>query len=333
MTLRVGFFSLDHMHATAYLEAVRTLPGATIAGIWHPDRKPGKSAARSFQTRWFPHGEDLLDAGIDAAVVCSANRCHDQDTRILAAAQIPTLCEKPLGATTREAAAIVKRFQKHRTLLMTAFPCRFSPIARRARTLVQSGEIGKVLSVTTTNRGTFPGGWFVDRRRSGGGALLDHTVHVADLLRWTLQREVNTVFAESSSRIHGESVEDSGLVMMKFRGGAVATLDTSWSRPGSRYPTWGDVTLEFVGEKGCLQADLFAQHSSLFSTRHPQPMQLPHGEDINVQMVREFLAAVRQGANSPVSGVDGLRAVEIAMAAMESARTHEVTKLQPVSLA
>jgi predicted dehydrogenase len=319
--LRIGFLSLDHLHVESYLAQVEAHPDAVVAGIWHPDAARGRRVARQHSTPWFSRPEELLEARIDGAIVCSANADHERDTRILADAGIPTLCEKPLAVSTTQARSIVERYRKGRTLLMTAFPCRFSPTAIRARELIASGELGTMLSAATTNRGTAPGGWFADAERSGGGAVMDHTVHVVDLLRWMLESEVVKVYAEGSNRLFGGSVEDTGLVMLEFENGTAASLDTSWSRPARRYPTWGDVTLELVGELGHLGVDLFCQVAEVYSQRHETGMHVSYGDDLDAAMIAAFLTAIRQGLPSPVPGEDGMRAVEVAEAALKSIET------------
>ena len=315
---QVGFFSLDHLHVESYLDCVNKRPQTDIRGLWHHDGKVGKQRAKQLGTKFYANAEDLVDDGIDAAVVCSANRDHERDTKLLARAGIPTLCEKPLGVTAAQAAKIIKAYRTTNTSLMTAFPCRFIPAMIRARELVLEGAIGEVMAASTTNRGTYPGDWFADKKRSGGGAILDHTVHVVDLLRWTLQSEAKTVFAESSNKIRNEKVEDTGLLMMEFRNKAQVSLDTSWSRPGARYPTWGDVTLELVGSEGILAVDGFAQVIDVYSNRHEKGMQVPYGDNPDALMIDAFLRAAAEHSEPPINGRDGLRAVEVAEAAYRS---------------
>src|SRR5215203_3512398 len=82
------------------------------------------------------------------------------------------------------------------SMLRTAFPVRYLPSVARAREIVRGGALGCVLAVSGTNRGKIPGGWFLDPELAGGGAVMDQTVHLADLLRWMLDVEVKSVYAE-----------------------------------------------------------------------------------------------------------------------------------------
>jgi predicted dehydrogenase len=151
--------------------------------------------------------------------------------------------------------------------LQVAFPVRFSPPVQRTRELVKQGSIGRVLAANTTNRGKLFGSWFADPELSGGGAVMDHTAHVVDLLRWFLGDDVVEVFAEAGRLLYpGLACEDCGLLSLKFRKGAFATLDTSWSRL-STFPTWGDVIMRPWGEKGTLELDAFSQNVTVWGDR------------------------------------------------------------------
>ncbi len=82
---------------------------------------------------------------------------------------------------------------------MTAFPCRYLASVIKAKEAIELGEIGDIIAIKGTNRGSLPSGWFLQSVLSGGGALLDHTVHVMDLMNWITQSEVKEVYAYSAT--------------------------------------------------------------------------------------------------------------------------------------
>ena len=132
--------------------------------------------------------------------------------------------------------------------LLIAFPCRYLAAIRRAKEIIEAGSIGRVLAISGTNHGGLPGGWFLDPEAAGGGAVMDHTVHLADLYRWMLRTEVESVYAEVGSVFSKGIIDDSGILTLDLSNGVFATIDPSWSR-GNSYPTWGNVTLKFTGTK------------------------------------------------------------------------------------
>lgn len=317
--VRIGMVSFAHMHAYSYARAVRSVAGATLAGIADDSEERGQAASREFGAPYYHDVDKLFAADIDAVIVCSENARHREYVAAAAQAGKHVLCEKPIATTREDAAAMVKECRARGVRLATAFPVRHAPPVIRAKHLIDEGRIGKVLAVSGTNHGRMPGGWFIDRTLSGGGAVLDHTVHVADLLRWFLADEAERVYAEVDTRMHDVDIDDCGTLCIEFKNGAFATLDPSWSRPKA-YPTWGDVTMEIVGTSGVVSVDVFAQ--VLVHASDPQNAVLYRhwGDDMDFALVRDFVQAVREGTPPAASGVDGMRALEIALAAYESAR-------------
>ena len=108
---------------------------------------------------------------------------------------------------------------------------------------MDGGDLGQVYCFNATNNGELPTKhrlWFVDRDLAGGGALMDHTVHLVDIMRWYLGSEVQDVYAQTNKIFHAAEVEveTGGLEMLTFHNGVFATIDASWSRP-PYWPTWG----------------------------------------------------------------------------------------------
>ena len=318
MPVKIGFISAAHLHADAYAPALQSLPAAELVGIYDDNAERGRAFAERYDVGFFPSREGLL-AKVDAVVVTTENSGHHEATLAAAQAGVHVLCEKPLATTRAEAEAMIAACREAQVQLMICFPCRYSPAFREARKLVESGELGKVLAMTGTNRGRNPGGWFTDPALAGGGTVMDHTVHVADIMRVLTGDEVVAVFCEKSTIFDSElAVEDCGLVSLRFSRGAFATLDCSWSRP-PHYPTWGDVTLNVVAEGGNLFLDLFAEHVDAYNNGEASYAWLDYGYDVNRALLSDFLACVQEKRPVPITGEDGLRALEVALAAYKAA--------------
>ncbi len=319
MPLRVGIMSFAHLHANSYAACLRQIPDVTLVGIADDDPARGQARAAQFETRYFPRYEDLLDASLDAVIVCSENARHKDLTLLAARAGVHVLCEKPLATTLEDAREMVTVCRERGVLLQTAFPCPYSPAFRHLLQAVEQGVLGEILAVNSTNHGRNPGGWFTDRALAGGGAVMDHTVHVADLLH-RLLGPARQVYAEIGNGLAHQPIDDTGLLTIDYENGAFATLDTSWSRPRV-FTTWGDVTLHVIGTRATASLDLFAQVATLYSESEQRVRDLGWGPNLDLLMVSDFLEAVRTGRPVSVTGEDGLRALAIALAAYESART------------
>jgi predicted dehydrogenase len=214
---------------------------------------------------------------------------------------------------------------------MTAYPVRFHPAFRSVREAVRGGDLGRVLAVTGTNNGKAPLAsrrWFVDRDLAGGGALMDHTVHLADLLDDLFGVQPAEVYAQVNRVLHAQDVdvETGGLLALRYADGVVATIDCSWSRPAS-WPTWGGLTLAVEGERGRLELDAFADHVEVFDDRAGLLWD-PVGVDLDALMLDAFLAAVRSGRPAQPDGGVGYRTLQVVVAAYESVASGRVVAVR-----
>lgn len=317
--VKIGMMSFAHMHAASYAHSVVNRPDTEMVGIADHDPGRAQAMAQRYETQAFASYEALLSAPeLEAVVVCSENVRHRALVEMAAQAGKHVLCEKPLATSVADGEAMISACKKASVQLMTAFPCRFSPVMQRLKAAVDSGEAGDILAFRGTNRGRNPGGWFIVKSESGGGATIDHTVHVTDLMRWMLQDEVKEVYAEMSNGIGHQEFDDVGFLTMTFQKGVFATLDASWSRPKS-FPTWGDVTLEVITTRGTLSMDMFSQNLVLYSDKTGSVSWHNWGGNADDGLVAAFAKAIREGSPVPITGEDGLRAAEVALAAYRSA--------------
>jgi predicted dehydrogenase len=161
---------------------------------------------------------------------------------------------------------------------------------------------------------------------------MDHTVHLVDILRWMFDVEVKRVYAEVDSFFGAAETDDAAILTLElergpFADGTFATIDPSWSR-GDGFPTWGDVTLRVAGTSGVLDVDPFARPLRTFDHESRVPSWSYTREDMNSLMISDFLRGVADGELSGASGLDGLRALEIVLAAYRSAESHAPVTLE-----
>ncbi len=325
--LQIGMISFAHLHAEGYAHAIQANPNTVLVGIADDVQTRANQKAERFGVTSYSTPEDLLsDKEVSAVVICSENAKHRHFVELAARAGKHVLCEKPLATTEDDALAMISCCKQAGVQLMTAFPCRYSPIAQRLKGYLDSGRAGAILAFRGTNRGSNPGGWFCDKSLSGGGATIDHTVHVTDLMRWLLNDDVVEVYAEISNGIEHQEFDDVSFISMKFKSGVFGTLDASWSRP-SGFPTWGDVTLEVVTENGTISMDMFSQNLIRYSAKSEPAIWLNWGGNMDYYMVDAFATALLTGTTVPITGHDGLQAARVALAAYASAQTYQTINL------
>ncbi|MCX7718652.1 MAG: Gfo/Idh/MocA family oxidoreductase [Candidatus Sumerlaeaceae bacterium] len=331
--LRIAIISFEHMHAYSYARVLDRAPWASLVAVAEADAGRLKAAMGDLKSapQAFDDYRKMLDSvSLDAVVITTANADHAPVAIECAQRGKHILCEKPIATTVADACAMIRAAGRSRVRFMTAFPVRFSPAVHRAREAVLAGDLGRVLGACTSNHGSMPGGWFTDIARAGGGAVMDHTVHVTDLLRWILDDEVAEVSAEYGTRLHALACDDVGQLLLRFCKGTVASLDTSWSRPRC-FPIWGDVKIELKGERANASLNCFPRAIHYYDDASMRHTAEAPGVNLDELMLAEFVAAVREDRPPAVTGVDGLRALEVTLAAYESGRIGEPVTICPAT--
>lgn len=330
--MRIGILSVAHLHAEGYQANLRSIPGVDLVGFSHEDSEEGRSFAAKFKLPWFATHPELLAQGLDGVVICAENARHGELVELAAAARCQMLCEKPIETSLAKAEAMKTTCEKNGVRFMTAFPMRFATPTQALRAAIREDKLGKVFGVNGINHSENPSGqraWFANQALAGGGAAMDHIVHLADLLRWCFATEIVEVYAEIDNLFRpGElDVDTAGLLLVRLANGIQASIDCSWSRP-SWYPRWGHLKMEVIGERGAAVMDSFAQHLTVYSkTGSRNPDWIGFGPDPNQPMIQEFVDSIREQREPSVTWNDGYQALRVVLAAYESAQKH-----QPVSL-
>ena len=323
----VVLLGCEHLpHARSYAGALQRSSAARLVGVHDPTPELGEPLARELGVGFDADAETLLERTRPrAAVVCSATARHRDLVEVAAARGVHVLCEKPLATTVVDARAMVAECAAGGVQLHTAFVSRFYPALLQARDLVARGELGTVRGMVGGNRGLAPlppryPSWITEAGSAGGGALIDHSVHVVDAMRFVTGLEPHEVLAETGTLFADTAVEDSALVSVVFEGGVPASVDPSWSVMSGN-PWDYDFYLRLLGSQGSLAISTGRESLSV-SGQHGDRTheQVPFEPDIDQAMVEAFLQSVFAGrvVDPCATGEDGLRAVEVASAAYAS---------------
>ncbi|GAB3567627.1 Gfo/Idh/MocA family protein [Spelaeicoccus albus] len=335
---KIGIMSFAHHHAAGYAAVLREMTGVEVRAA-DPStdeadaaggEKRGRELAADLGIDYAETYGELLAWKPDGVIIATENSRHLDAIRLAAGAGAQILCEKPLATTVHDARAAREICNGAGVNLMVAFPVRFNPDFSDLRSAVDAGRLGDIVAVSGTNNGRIPidtRRWFIDKELAGGGAIIDHTVHIADL--------VDALFGLAPVRVHavanhlfGEhEVETGGVVTIDYEDGLIATIDCSWSRP-RHYPTWGGLTMHVTGTGGLAALDAFAARVEGFTESGRRPVWLPFGTDVNSLMLAEFVSAVREGRVAEPGFGSGIRTTQIVEAAYLSVQSG-----QPVAVA
>jgi len=289
----------------------------------------------------------LAEAKPQGVVVATPNVTHADITVACLAAGAAVIVEKPIADTLEDGRRICAASEAAGLPVLVGHQRRHNPIMRKARAIVASGVLGRPVSATVLctwlkPRDYFDVGW---RRRQGGGPILINLIHDIDLMRH-LYGEIESVQAMASNAVRGFEVEDTAVVALRFRNGALGTVTVSdtaaapWNwdlgaGEAERFPRQ-DINAHFYsGTEGSLtlprlevwryrsdQGPAQGWHDPLTMERTAVHTGCPYAEQL-----RHF-AAVVAGEEAPVcSALDGYRTLEATLAVTQAA-----TSAQPVTL-
>jgi predicted dehydrogenase len=278
-------------------------------------RTPGAVAVTSVDEAF--DGADVVD-------ICTPTTVHPENVRAAVAAGIDTFCEKPLARTAVEARELVDLADAAGVKLLPGHVVRWFPAYERLRAAVEDGELGDLAVLRFSRTGTRPDRpWFHDVALSGG-IVLDQMIHDLDQALW-LAGDVSDVTAQQSRPTDDRVV--TAQVVLTHTGGALSYVTGTWGPVGTTFRT----TFEVAGTGGLLQHDSTAQPEVTIDARDvggSTGLLPPTGAVSPYQLIlADFLAWVRGGPEPRLTAADGVAAVRVAEAALESIATGRTVRL------
>jgi predicted dehydrogenase len=240
--VRVGIIGAGwpgQQHARAILAG----KAAVIEALAEPNDERTAEFRRTYSPKkvYQDYGDLLDDPRVDAVIICLPNHLHFTATLAALRAGKHVLCEKPPALNGAEMRVLQEEAEKRGLVYFFSRQFRFTPAMRLARDLVSREELGTIYlaeAVWVRSRGipSGLGGWFTEKKRSGGGALIDIGIHALDSA-WYLMgtpRPVSVTAAVFQNFKHLVQtpifdVEDAAFAFIRFENGAVVQLKTSWA--------------------------------------------------------------------------------------------------------
>lgn len=300
----VGAGAMAHAHLAAWRElGARTWIYSTGSRAAEVGRQHDATLCRDLA--------ELLSCS-DVVDICSPTPSHPGIVVSAARAGRHVICEKPLALTHEEAAEMVRVCREAGVQMHPAQVVRYFPRYAAAKAAVDAGSVGVVRELRLTRRGAVPTAqWFSDESRSGG-VVVDLSIHDFDFARW-VAGEVGSVTAEV---VHGPAGTVRAEVVLQHVGGAVSRVTGEWGPAKTAFAT----SFVLVGDLGELLDD-GALPSGPGSRAGPG--QGDKDESPFVTELRELAVGIAGGPAPRVTAADSIAALDIALAALESARAGE----------
>jgi myo-inositol 2-dehydrogenase/D-chiro-inositol 1-dehydrogenase len=323
--VKVGLIGAGYI-AQAHAAAYDAHPGARLAFVTDPVAAKAEALATRYGARTVEDLEALLASDVEAVSVCTPSPTHAEIVVAALAAGKHVLCEKPVARTLADGRRIVEADRHSAGLLMIGHVSRFEPDHRAARDAVVAGRIGEVRMMAQSLVGELPTwserGWLTDPAQSGG-PLVDLAVHSFDYLTWVCGAVPQRVHAVGSARDDG--LVDYAVATVTYDNGALAVVETSWAHPAGHGL---ELATELSGSAGRITWDYGGSAVGMLKRAGQPPVALSQlGNRGFSAEVTAFLGAVESGSPSPVPAAEGVRALEMALAAADSVRTRRTVPL------
>ncbi|MBO8163943.1 MAG: Gfo/Idh/MocA family oxidoreductase [Brevibacillus sp.] len=338
MTIRVAIIGCGSIAAHRHAPEYANNPHVTIAAYYDRNRERAETLALRYGGKVVDDYREIMeDETIDAISDCSSNETHHVISTTALRHGKHVLCEKPLAVTCEQAAEIIRASKESGKILMVGHNQRLTAAHQKAREILASGELGSVLSYKTNFGHKGPeywsatkgkATWFFDKQRSVLGVAGDLGIHKVDLMRYLLQDEfaevtaVEGVLDKTDEQGQPIPVCDNMLCLFKMRSGILGTAAFSWTWYGEE-----DNSTILYCERGELRIypDPAYQLEVVKGNRERIRYQLEaiqtNDNQTNSGVIDAFVDSILHGKEPPVSGEDGMIALQVVLAALESART------------
>ncbi|MBH5319177.1 Gfo/Idh/MocA family oxidoreductase [Paenibacillus sp. GSMTC-2017] len=279
----------------------------------------------------------LAEVKPDAVSVCSPNALHASMSIDAAEAGAHVLVEKPMAVTDEEAEAMIKAASDNGVYLMVGHNQRLMPPHVKAKQLLDSGILGKVLTFRTSFGHPGPDSWSIDGANSWFfrkeealmGAMGDLGVHKSDLIRWLLNDEVAEIGAFVST-LHKENteVDDNASCILRMNSGVIGTLVASWT-----YYRGEDNSTILWCENGVLKVGTHPDDQVIVELRNGQVDKYKVGDiatndkQLSSGIVDAFVESIITNTKPTISGEEGRASLKVILSAFESQETGKFVRV------
>lgn len=338
----VGAGLIGRTHIDRLLRSER----ASLCAIVDPT-EAGRAQAEALGVPWFAdHGALLAAQRPAGAIVATPNATHVPLALEFIAAGVAVLVEKPVADDPQDAQRLVQAQAASGVPVLVGHHRRHNPIMQRARQIVDSGRLGRVVAANAMATFFKPEAYFAAgawRRTRGGGPVLINLIHDIDMLCYLLG-EVAQVQAFDSHAARGFEVEDTAAATLRFAGGALGTVvvsDTTtapwnWDLCAGeqpQYPRQNVQTHFLIGSHGSLSLpDLSLWHYAGERSWHAEltrEQATVHAADAYERQLAHFVALIDGSAATPVcSALDGLRTLAATQGVLKAAASGQSVEVR-----
>jgi len=304
-----GFWGRNHARVFKELEETELLAVCDIK----PER--AKNVAKQFGVNSYTNSGKMLERkDIEAVSICTWSTSLAKIALDALNAGRHVLVEKPMATSVRQAEKLLETAGKEGLHITVGFLMRFIPGLQHMRKAVENKTIGELVCATAKRVSQWP------ERIGDVGVVKDTAIHDIDVMRYIFNDDPIAVYARIGSMRHTK-FEDYAQIMLNYEGGKSAFIESNWLTP---YKTR---TLIVTGSAAIMKLDYITQELTIEDAKETVQPRYSWQEPLKLEL-RHFANCIMKKEKPVVTGVDGLKALQIAEAASKSSATGRVVKLK-----
>jgi UDP-N-acetylglucosamine 3-dehydrogenase len=303
-----GFWGRNHARNLKELSETELLAVCDV----NPGR--AKAVAEQLDIDAYTDSRKLLKRrDIEAVTICTwSTKLALEALRALKAGK-HVLVEKPMANTVQQARKLVELAQRKERLLTVGFLMRFIPGVQSIKEAIKKGEIGTLVCATAKRVSRWP------ERIGDVGVIKDLAIHDIDIMRYLFNKDPIAVYAMAGALKH--RLEDYAQIMLTFREGKTAFIEANWLTP------YKIRKLVVTGSEAIMTADYLTQEVTTETSGQTLSPRYEWVEPLKLEL-QHFAKCVLNNKEPIITGVDGLKALQIAEAALKSAGKCAIIKLK-----
>ena len=298
-------------HARVYKE----LSSTELVAVCDVNVERAKAIAAQYGVKAYSDSTQMLkDKQIEAVNVCTWSTILAKEAKKALNAGKHVLVEKPMATTPQQAQKLVQTAQENGLHLTVGFLMRFIPGLQLIRQSVEDKKIGDLVCVTAKRVSQWP------ERIGDVGVIKDTAIHDIDVMRFISKQDPVSVYAKMGS-MRIKKFEDYAQIMLTYRNGESAFIESNWLTP---YKTR---MLTATGSEGIMRLDYITQDLWIEQKTETVQPRLPFQEPLKAEL-QHFVDCIVDNKKPIVTGEDGVKALEIATAAIQSSSKNRAIQLK-----
>ena len=328
-TAVIGVGSMGRNHARVYTE----LAEAELLAVADASQEQADNIGEKYGVKAYNDYREMLEREQPEAVsIAVPTAMHEEVATVAMQAGAHILIEKPIASTVDEGERLIALARKLERKLMVGHIVRFNPAIQALKEKLMANELGRIFQILCRRVGPFPA------RIRDVGVIIDLAPHDIDIMRYLTGAEPTRVFAELEKRVHTEH-EDLLLGLLRFENSITGSLEINWLTPtkvreivvlGERGMFLvNDLTQDlYFYENAEVGGELWPVLGTIRGVSEGQMVryQLDRYEPLKAEL-QTFVTAVANDSDVPVSGEDGLAALRLALALIESGQNNQVVEV------